>query len=35
MDKKLEVEVKNVYKVYSPDFTVLDGFNMNVPSGSM
>lgn len=37
MDRKLEfaVDVKDAYKVYSPDFIVLDGFNMKVPSGCM
>jgi len=29
------VEVKNACKIYPPDFTVLNGFNMKVSSGTM
>jgi len=29
------VQVKNAYKVYDPDFVVLNGFNMKVPNACM
>lgn len=32
---ELAVEVKNACKLYPPDYQVLNGFNMNVPSGAM
>lgn len=37
MDEEIKyaVKVKNACKIYSPDFLVLDGFNMNVPNGCM
>lgn len=35
MDNLYAVEVKNACKLYPPDFTVLNGFNMKVPSGAM
>lgn len=37
MDQNIElsVEVKNAYKVYPPNYPVLNGFSMNVPDGAM